>query len=94
MKKQTKSLLEEINSIIPAKDVHSVVESRAQQVIASVNNLINLIESNYEDPARSELVKRLFNSMKSGDSRKFVRGIRMIKEAKKNETNPLKAPKQ
>lgn len=85
MKKQTRSLLEEINSIIPSKDVHSVIESRAQQVIASVSNLVNLIESSFSEPEKSELIKRLFNSMKSGDERKFIRGIRLIKEAKKNE---------
>lgn len=87
MKKQTRSILEEINSIIPTKDMHSVVESRAQQVIASVSNFVSLIESSYEEPACSELIKRLFTSMKSGDDRKFIRGIRIIKinEAKKNE---------
>jgi hypothetical protein len=91
MKKQTRSLLEEINSIIPSKDVHSVIESRAQQVIASVSNLVNLIESSYSEPEKSELIKRLFNSMKSGDERKFIRGIRLIKEARKNEiTQPKK----
>jgi len=83
MKKTTRSLLEEINSIIPSKDVHSVVESRAQQVIASVSNLINLIESSYSEEDSVELVKRLFNSMKTGDERKFVRGIRILKDAKK-----------
>ena len=91
MKKQTRSLLEEINSIIPSKDVHSVIESRAQQVIASVSNLVNLIESSCSEPEKSELIKRLFNSMKSGDERKFIRGIRLIKEARKNEiTQPKK----
>lgn len=92
MKKQTRSLLEEINSIIPSKDVHSVIESRAQQVIASVSNLVNLIESSYNEPEKSELIKRLFNSMKSGDDRKFIRGIRLIKEAKKNEITQPKKP--
>ena len=92
MKKQTRSLLEEINSIIPSKDVHSVIESRAQQVIASVSNLVNLIESSYSEPEKSELIKRLFNSMKSGDERKFIRGIRLIKEARKNEITQLKKP--
>jgi hypothetical protein len=94
MKKQTRSLLEEINSIVPAKDKHSVVESRATQVIASVSNLVRLIETSYAEPERSELIKRLFNSMKSGDERKFIRGIRIIKESKKNEATPTKKPGQ
>jgi hypothetical protein len=82
MKKQTRSILDEISNIIPKDDIHSVVESRATQVIASVTNLINLIESSYPEPQRSELLKRLFNSIKTGDERKFQRGIKAIKESK------------
>jgi hypothetical protein len=82
MKKQTRSILEEISNIIPTRDVHSVVESKATQVIASVNNLVSLIESTYLEPEKTELMKRLFNSIKTGDERKFLRGIRAIKENK------------
>jgi len=82
MKRQTRSILDEISNIIPKNDIHSVVESKATQVIASVTNLISLIESSYPEPQRSELLKRLFNSIKTGDERKFQRGIRAIKESK------------
>lgn len=82
MKRQTRSILDEISNIIPKSDIHSVVESKATQVIASVTNLIQLIESSYPEPQRSELLKRLFNSIKTGDERKFQRGIKAIKESK------------
>lgn len=82
MKRQTRSILDEISNIIPRSDIHSVVESKATQVIASVTNLIQLIESSYPEPQRSELLKRLFNSIKTGDERKFQRGIKAIKESK------------
>jgi hypothetical protein len=81
MKKQTRSLLQEINDLIPQRDMHFFVESKAVQAIASVQNLITLIESNYSKDDASDLIKRLFNSMKSGDQEKFRRGVRYIREA-------------
>jgi hypothetical protein len=82
MKKQTRSLLQEINDLVPQKDVNFFVESKAVQAIASVQNLLKLIESNYSPEDASDLIKRLFNSMKSGDQEKFRRGVRYIRESK------------
>lgn len=81
MKKQTRSLLQEINDLVPQRDMHFFVESKAIQAIASVQNLIRLIEDNYSSEEATDLTKRLFNSMKSGDQEKFRRGIRYIREA-------------
>ena len=81
MKRQTRSLLQEINDLVPQKDMHFFVESKAVQAIANVQNLIKLIEQNYGPNESSDLIKRLFNSMKSGDQEKFRRGIRYIREA-------------
>ena len=81
MKKQTRSLLQEINDLVPQRDMHFFVESKAVQAIASVQNLLKLIEENYKEEEASDLIKRLFNSMKSGDQEKFRRGIRYIREA-------------
>ena len=81
MKKQTRSLLQEINDLVPQRDMHFFVESKAVQAIASVQNLLKLIEENYKEEEASDLIKRLFNSMKSGDQEKFRRGIRYIRGA-------------
>ena len=81
MKKQTRSLLQEINDLVPQRDVHFYVENKAVNAIANVQNLIRLIESNYQPEEASDLIKRLFNSMKSGDQEKFRRGVRYIREA-------------
>lgn len=83
MKKQTRSLLQEINDLVPQRDIHFFVESKAVQAIASVQNLIRLIENNYDPEEASDLIKRLFNSMKSGDQEKFRRGVKHIRESKK-----------
>lgn len=83
MKKQTRSLLQEINDLVPQRDIHFFVESKAVQAIASVQNLIRLIENNYGPEESSDLIKRLFNSMKSGDQEKFRRGVKNIRESRK-----------
>lgn len=83
MKKQTRSLLQEINEMVPQRDLHFFVESKAVQAIANVQNLLKLIESNYSTEDASDLIKRLFNSMKNGDQEKFCRGVRHIRETKR-----------
>ena len=74
-------MLQEINDLVPQRDMHFFVESKAVQAIASVQNLLRVIEENYTPDEALDLTKRLFNSMKSGDQEKFRRGIRYIREA-------------
>lgn len=82
MKKQTRSLLEELNEISLKKETEAVVESRAIHVINSAINLIEMIRENFEPEAAYELERRLMNSIKGGDSTKFSRGIRKLRDAK------------
>lgn len=78
MKRTTRSLLEELNSITTKKNNNVVVESRATHVINSAINLINLIKENYSPEQAAELERRLLNSIKANDPNKFIRGIRKI----------------
>lgn len=82
MKRHTKSLLEELNSIAVKKEAESVIESRATHIIDSAINLINTIRENFDPESAYELERRLLNSIKAGDSNKFVRGIRKIRDNK------------
>lgn len=82
MKKTTRSLLEELNSITIKKDTDAVIESRATHVIDSAVNLINLIKENYTPDQAYELERRLLNSIRGADSSKFTRGIRKLRDAK------------
>ena len=79
MQKRTKSLLAELDSIASQKDKENFVESRAANVIQSAINLLSFIKENYNQDVADELERRLLNSIRSGDSSKFVRGIRKLK---------------
>lgn len=82
MRKQTRSILEEITNIVPQRDKESFVENKAINVIASTKYLVEYIQDNFPENQRDDLLKRLFNSLRTGDDSKFRRGIKAIKEAK------------
>ena len=82
MKRHTRSLLEELNSISVKKDAESVIETRATHVIDSAINLIATIRENFDPEAAFELEKRLLNSIRAADPAKFTRGIRKIRDSK------------
>lgn len=81
MKRRTRSLLDEISSLVPDQDKDNVLESRANHVIASAINLINIIKETYDEDTASDLERRLLNSIKSQDSSKFSRGIKRVKKS-------------
>lgn len=82
MKRTTKSLLEELNSVSIKKDNEALIESRATHVIDSAINLLNLIRENFTPDQAYELERRMINSIKGGDSAKFVRSIRRLRDNK------------
>lgn len=82
MKKSTRSLLEELNEFAAKKHTESLIESRANHIIDSAINLITLIKEQFDPQVAFELEKRFINSIRSGDSAKFTRGIRKIRDSK------------
>ncbi len=82
MKKTTRSLLDELNSIAVKKNADAVIESRAAHVIDSAINLLTLIKENYSPDQAYELERRLINSIRGADSSKFTRGIRKVRDSK------------
>ena len=85
MSQKIKSLLDELDQIVPTKDKHTLVEARAHHFISSGINLIELIEENFTAEEADELTRRLFNSLKGRDPSKFQRKIRQIQESKKTD---------
>ena len=79
MKKVTRSILEELNSLNFNKDRESLIETTGA-------NLIQNISTHYSDEEALELERRFINSIKTGDARKFHRGITKIKESRKNDS--------
>jgi hypothetical protein len=82
LKKTTKSLLDELNSIHNKHYNEAVVETRATHVINSAINLLNLIKETYSPEQAYELERRLINSIKGNDPSKFVRSIRKLRDNK------------
>ena len=81
MKKQTRTILQELNSLAlnkPNSDL--LIETTADNIIKSS---INLINETYDAHTANELERRFLNSIKSGDPRKFKRGVQKIIESKK-----------
>ena len=81
MKKNTRSILEEISRVVPKSDIHNLLESRASHVISSAINLTKMIYESYDESTADDLVKRLINSIKAQDPKKFERGIKKIIES-------------
>lgn len=79
LQKRTRSILDELDSMLSHKDKDDLVESRAGHIIQGAINLINYIKENYDTEIAQELERRLLNSIKSQDISKFTRGIKKIK---------------
>ena len=77
-----RSILEELNDYVPERGRALLIENRAQQVIASVGHLVELIKESYNEEDANDLIKRLFNAARTGDEEKFTRKMRAIRESK------------
>ena len=78
MKRKTKTILEELDSIYHNKNKNVIVESRASHIIDSAINLINALYENYDYDTAVDLERRLLNSIRGRDNKKFIRGIRKL----------------
>jgi len=76
MKRKTRSILDEISSMVPEKDRVSVIESRANHAINNAVNILEMIQEHFDEDTALELERRLLNSIKNRDSSKFARSIR------------------
>jgi len=82
LKRATRSLLEELNSVAIKKDSEAVIESRATHVINSAINILTMIKENFPPDQAYELERRFLNSIKGNDPSKFTRGIRKLRDNK------------
>ena len=80
MQKKTRSILEELDAIYVEKhaerDRRYIIESRAQNVIASAVRLVEQIESAYPADQAENLVRKLLNAIRTKDAGKFTRSVR------------------
>ena len=83
----TRSILEELNSFGASYSSDKQIETSANNIIESSINLLNRIANTYDDVTAGELERRFINAIKSGDPKKFRRGIQKVIESKNNYSN-------
>ena len=82
MQKKTRSLLEELEAIGANRDMTHVIESRANNIITSAINLIELINRHYDKDKAEILEKKLLSSVKSKDPKRFSKSLRKKDDTK------------
>ncbi len=76
MKRQTRSLLEELELLGKNRDSKHIIENRANNVIASAIHLMEVIERNFTPEQAAILEKKLLISIKNRDQGKFSRSLK------------------
>ena len=76
-----KSILSEIENILPERDKELIVENRASHVIASANNIMQLLEGNYDAETADKLQKKFLNAIRTGKLEKFSNALKRINDA-------------
>lgn len=82
MQKQTRSLLQELEALGNNRDTSHIIESRANNIIASAINLIELINRHYPEDQAQILERKLLGAIKSKDQAKFSKSLRKSSETK------------
>lgn len=80
MDQRMRSIIEELDRIVPERDKHQVIEARATNLISSCVNLMQLINETFTLEEADELNKRLLGAIRLKDPDKFSRKIREYKK--------------
>jgi hypothetical protein len=83
MKKRTRSILEELNNLHRARDNDSLIATTGTNIIESAVNLIARMRDTYTEEEALDLERRFLNSIRTGDSKKFRRGVQKVQESKR-----------
>lgn len=79
MKKNTRSLLEELESVAENRDTSHIIESRANNIINSAIHLLEVIDRNYSEEQAAILEKKLLIAIKNRDTEKFSKSLKRTK---------------
>ena len=85
MKKRTRSILEELNNLHQKRDSDSFIATTGNNIIESAINLLQRINTEYDQETALDLERRFINSIKSSDPRKFKRGLQKVVESQNQE---------
>lgn len=87
MQKRTKSLLEELEIIGNNRDINHVIESRANNIISSAINLLELIKRHYDQDKAELLEKKLLSAVRGRDAKRFSKSLRKNDEKARPESD-------
>jgi hypothetical protein len=83
MRKKTRSILEELNNLHRVDRSDDFIQTTGTNIIESAVNLVDKLYSTYDEQTALDLERRLLNSIKAGNSKKFKTGVQKIKESKR-----------
>ena len=78
-------LKEELNNLHQKRDSDSFIATTGNNIIESAINLLQRINTEYDQETALDLERRFINSIKSSDPRKFKRGLQKVVESKNKE---------
>lgn len=84
MKRQTRSLLEELELLGKNRDTRHIIENRANNIISSAIHLLEVIERNFTPEQASILEKKLLIAIKNRDQEKFSRSLKRSDQENEN----------
>ncbi len=74
------SILEELQNYTHASNTDYMIEASASNILESVINLLDRVNTEYGSDASLKLEKKFTNALKTGDTEKFRRGMKKIFE--------------
>ncbi len=79
MSKRTRSLLQEINDLAPKKDKVNILESRGNNALSAIINVLEMIDESYDQATAQDLQKRIMLCIKNRDTERFARGVKQLR---------------
>lgn len=82
MQNRTKSLIEELSKVVPAKDKDLFIQGQASNLLSSINYLMEMISNNFSEDESEDLKKRFLVAAKNNDPDKFNRKLTELRNRK------------
>lgn len=79
----SRSILDELDAVLAARkatDRESIIESRANNIITSAINLLEMIHKSYPTEVAEDLEKRFLNSIRGRNVTKMSNSLKKIKK--------------
>jgi hypothetical protein len=76
MQRRTRSILDELDDLYAERDRRLVIESRANNIIASAINLLEQIDQTFPPDQAENLSRKLLNAIRTRDVDRFSRTVR------------------